>query len=47
MKEVPFVTVITPCRNEGEFIETCLDSMIGNDYPKDKLEITVVDGRSV
>lgn len=42
----PFVSIIIPCRNEETFISECLDSIIANDYRKDKLEILVVDGRS-
>ena len=42
----PFVSVIIPCRNEEKFIGKCLDSIIAQDYPKDKIEILVVDGRS-
>lgn len=40
------VSVIIPCRNEEKFIEKCFDSIITNDYPKDKLEVLVVDGIS-
>jgi glycosyltransferase involved in cell wall biosynthesis len=40
------VSVIVPCRNEIKFIEKCLDSIIAQDYPKEKLEILVVDGFS-
>lgn len=40
------VSVIIPCRNEEKFIEKCLDSIIQQDYPKDKLEVLVVDGMS-
>jgi glycosyltransferase involved in cell wall biosynthesis len=43
---LPFVSIIIPCRNEEKFISKCLDSINGNDYPKDKLEILVVDGMS-
>ncbi|GAB6183585.1 glycosyltransferase family 2 protein [Thermodesulfovibrio hydrogeniphilus] len=43
---LPFVSIIIPCRNEEKFIGKCLDSIIANDYPKDKLEIFVVDGMS-
>jgi cellulose synthase/poly-beta-1,6-N-acetylglucosamine synthase-like glycosyltransferase len=32
------ITIIIPCRNEEKFIRGCLDSVINNDYPKDKLE---------
>jgi len=45
-KDLPRVTVIIPCRNEAEFIGRCLDSVMANDYPRDKLEVLVVDGRS-
>ena len=41
-----FVSVIIPCRNEEKYIEECLDSVINQDYPKEKLEVLVVDGMS-
>ena len=40
------VTVIIPCRNEELFIGICLDSILANDYPKNRLEVLVVDGMS-
>ena len=40
------VSIISPCRNEERFIGKCLDSLIANDYPKDKMEVLVVDGMS-
>ena len=40
------ISIIIPCRNEKEFICKCLDSVIANDYPKESLEILVVDGMS-
>src|SRR5215469_7700797 len=46
MKSLPFVSVIVMCRNEKAFIAACLDSLIANDYPKDQLELLVVDGMS-
>jgi len=42
----PFVSVIVPCRNELAFISRCLDSIAANDYPRQSLEILVVDGMS-
>jgi cellulose synthase/poly-beta-1,6-N-acetylglucosamine synthase-like glycosyltransferase len=42
----PFVSIIIPCRNEEKFIGKCLDSIIAQDYLKDKLEVLVVDGMS-
>jgi glycosyltransferase involved in cell wall biosynthesis len=45
-EKLPFVTAIVPCRNEEKFIGQTLDSIISNDYPKDSLEILIVDGES-
>jgi cellulose synthase/poly-beta-1,6-N-acetylglucosamine synthase-like glycosyltransferase len=42
----PFVSVIVPCRNEASFIERCLDSILGSDYPAGRLEVIVADGMS-
>lgn len=44
--ELPRLTVIVPCRNEERFIAQCLNSVLRNDYPEDRLEIVVVDGMS-
>lgn len=44
--ELPRLSVIIPSRNEEQFIAQCLDSIIRNDYPTDRLEILVVDGMS-
>jgi len=41
-----FISIIIPCRNEEKFIGKCLDSIITQDYPKDKLEVLLVDGMS-
>lgn len=43
---LPFVSVIVPCRDEGRFIGKCLDSIIAQDYPRDKFEVLVIDGMS-
>jgi glycosyltransferase involved in cell wall biosynthesis len=40
------VSVIIPCRNEEKFIAKCLDSVILQDFPKEHLEILVIDGAS-
>ncbi|MBN2175416.1 MAG: glycosyltransferase family 2 protein [Bacteroidales bacterium] len=40
------VTIIIPCRNEEKFIGMVLDNVIAQDYPKELLEIFVVDGES-
>jgi len=41
-----FVSIIVPCRNEERFVAKCLDSIIVNDYPRERLEVLVVDGMS-
>ena len=41
-----FVTVIVPCKNEERHIAECLESILANDYPKEKLEVLVIDGMS-
>mgnify|MGYP000088295252 CR=1 FL=1 len=43
---MPLVSVIIPTRQERDTIEKCLDSILANSYPLDKLEIIVVDGMS-
>jgi glycosyltransferase involved in cell wall biosynthesis len=40
------ISIIIPCRNEEKYIAQCLDSIIANGYPKDQLEVLVVDGMS-
>ncbi len=46
MKGIPKVSVVIPVRNEEKFISKVLDSILNNDYPKEKLEILVIDGMS-
>jgi glycosyltransferase involved in cell wall biosynthesis len=40
------VSIIIPCRNEEAYIEKCLQSIVETNYPKEKLEVFVVDGMS-
>jgi cellulose synthase/poly-beta-1,6-N-acetylglucosamine synthase-like glycosyltransferase len=42
----PAVTVIMPIRNEASFIERSLGAVLVQDYPAEKLEVLVADGRS-
>ena len=46
MMRGPQVSVIIPCRNEVRYIGDCLESLLANDYPKDRVELLVVDGMS-
>jgi len=43
---IPFVTAIVPIRNERRFIRDCLEGILAQDYPGDRLEILVADGMS-
>lgn len=40
------ISVIVPILNEEKYIKKCLDSLIDQDYPKEDLEIILVDGMS-
>ncbi len=40
------VSIIIPCRNEEKYIADCLDSVVNNDYSKEKIEIFIIDGAS-
>lgn len=42
----PFVSVLTPVRNEERYIERCLYSIARQDYPRDRVELIVIDGDS-
>jgi glycosyltransferase involved in cell wall biosynthesis len=37
---------VVPCRNEAAYIAGCLASILAGDYPTDRIEILVADGRS-
>jgi succinoglycan biosynthesis protein ExoA len=45
-ESLPYVTVVVPCRNEENHIARCLESILANDYPKDRMEILVLDAMS-
>ncbi len=40
------VSVIMPILNEEKYIKNCLDSLLAQDYPKENLEILLIDGMS-
>ena len=42
-----FVTVIVPVYNAEQTIEACLESLLRQDYPRDRYEIVVIDNNSV
>jgi len=42
----PRVSIVMPCRNEAAYIGPCLNSVLATDYPLDRVEVLVADGRS-
>lgn len=44
--DFPLVSVVVAMRNEEEYIRKCLDSLVEQDYPAERLEVLVIDGRS-
>ncbi len=44
--ESPLVTVLIAARNEAGRIEKCLDCLLHQDYPRDRLQIVVAEDRS-
>lgn len=43
---LPSYSIIVPTKNEESVIRRCLDGIFSIDYPKDKLQVIVVDGNS-
>jgi succinoglycan biosynthesis protein ExoA len=44
--DTPFVSVVLPVFNEERHIEACLQSVLEQDYPRDRYEVIVADGGS-
>ncbi|MGD6851279.1 MAG: glycosyltransferase [Candidatus Bathyarchaeia archaeon] len=44
--ETPKFSLIVPTKNEETVIRRCLDGILNLDYPKDKIQVVVVDGNS-
>ena len=44
--KLPFVTVVIPVKNEHKYIRSCLDSVLLQDYPKNRLEVILAVGPS-
>jgi succinoglycan biosynthesis protein ExoA len=42
----PFVSILMPVRNEAAFIKRSLGAVVSQDYPADRFEVLVADGRS-
>jgi glycosyltransferase involved in cell wall biosynthesis len=42
----PFVSIIVPARNAEAFIAQCVESLLAQDYPRDRYEVIVADNGS-
>ena len=42
-RDVPFVRLVVLNWNAGYLLDRCLDSLHGLDWPKERLEIVVID----
>lgn len=42
----PLISLIIPVYNEELYIENCIKSILGQDYPNDQIEVIFVDGMS-
>lgn len=47
MIDLPFVSIIMPVRNEADFISRSLTSILNQDYPRELMEVFVLDGMSI
>lgn len=46
MTPLPFVSIIIPAKNEEKLLRGCISSLHQLNYPKEKIEIIIVDGLS-
>lgn len=42
----PLVAIVLPIRNEARYIARCLEAVLAQDYPADKIQVLAVDGLS-
>lgn len=42
----PQVSIVIPMRNEEKYIGACLDSILSQDFPRDRIEVIIADGMS-
>ncbi len=45
--QLPQVSILLAIRNEEEHLDRCLASIVSQDYPRDSIEIILVDGMSI
>lgn len=45
-RKSPTISVVVPTLNSDKTVKSCLDSIMGQEYPKNRLEVIIVDGGS-
>lgn len=46
MSELPRVSIVMPVKNESAYLERSLGAVLDQDYPAEKIEVLIADGRS-
>jgi cellulose synthase/poly-beta-1,6-N-acetylglucosamine synthase-like glycosyltransferase len=46
MEDLPFVTIVIPIRNEGQYVKRSVGAVLAQDYPSGHVEVIVADGMS-
>ena len=46
LNEYPFVSILVPAHNEGKVIGKTVESLLSLDYPRDKMELIVINDNS-
>jgi len=46
IKKYPRFSIIVPAKDEEAVIARCIEALLGQEYPKDRMEIIIVDGDS-
>jgi len=47
MKELPFISFVIPTWRESKILKACLNSLLNQDYPKEKFEIILVSKKKL
>lgn len=45
-EDMPFVSIVVPTFNRPQMLDSCIESLLALDYPRDKYEIIIVDDAS-
>lgn len=46
ISEMPFTSFVIPTYNADKYLQLCLENIFSQEYPKDKIEVLIIDGGS-